>query len=355
MVDDESDLVWTVARHFRRARPDYEFQGFSDPAKALRAINESPPHFLITDLRMQGLDGLELVQVARQRAPDLLVLVVTAYGTPEVRERAHELGVLEVVEKPFDHRKLLETVDRALAKLSRFSGQVSLPMLSDLIQMLAMSQRDGALRVTQGDDSGRLWFTGGRVVHCTFGELEGSEAFRRLLRLQHGKFQTDYEVSPPKRSIDEPLDLLLLESARQNDEEARETGTVQGSLALLLERADAWQSLAAAERPIGADPFLALTSLDESQAIVLVADEDEAVSWIGSWADDLIEAASALAPDETRGSVEWLQNGASWIVLWDRRLGISVAYREATPRDWSATAFRTRVARLAEILIGREE
>lgn len=352
MVDDESDLVWTVSRHFRRARPDYEFRGFSDPIKALQAINEDPPHFLITDLRMQGLDGLELVQVARERSPDLLVLVVTAYGTPEVHARARELGALAVVEKPFDHRDLLQTVDQALVRLTRFSGQVSLPLLSDLIQMLAMSQRDGALSVTQGDESGQLWFSGGRVVHCTFGEHVGREAFRHLLRLQRGKFQTHYEVTPPETTIEESLDLLLLESARQNDEEARATGTLSGSLALLLERAELWQSVPADERPVGAQPFLALSSIDEGQAIVLISEADREVDWIGSWVDGVIDAARALDSEETRGSVEWLEGETSWIVLWNVSLGLTVIYREAVTRDWRASDFRARAARLTKLLLG---
>ncbi|MEM6794633.1 MAG: response regulator, partial [Acidobacteriota bacterium] len=214
MVDDEADLVWTLTRHFQRELPDFEFLGFSDPAEALQAFNEKPPHLLITDLRMKTLDGLELVRVARERAPDLLVLVITAYGTPEIRERAQQLGVLEIVDKPFDHRWLIQRVQQALARLSTFSGQLSLPMLSDLVQILALSRRTGSLKVTERDEGGQVWFEDGKVAHCVFGDIEGRDAFAQLMRLQRGKFQMGYDDEPPKRTIDETLDGLLLDSMR---------------------------------------------------------------------------------------------------------------------------------------------
>ncbi|MEO1368403.1 MAG: response regulator [Acidobacteriota bacterium] len=352
MVDDEADLVWTTTRHFQRELPDFDFQGFSDPVEALKAFNEKPPHLLITDLRMKALDGLELVRVVRERSPDLMVLVVTAYGTPEIRQQALELGVLEIVEKPFDHRWLLQRVQQALARLSTFSGQLSLPMLSDLVQILALSRRTGSLRVSQGDQDGKIWFHDGQVVHAAHDGVEGRSAFQELMRFQRGKFQMGYDEEAPVRSIDEPLEGLLLDSLRLIDEENKSSELAEPAalasqpLSEVLRRAEHWQQLPASAKQLGRAPFLALVSVEPGTSVVLEADEESVIEHAAPWIRDLVRESCALNPQATRGSSEWHEVGRAWAMLWDLRLGAIAAYGEARGDGWQSSEFRRRVSRV---------
>ncbi|MEL7059953.1 MAG: response regulator [Acidobacteriota bacterium] len=362
MVDDEADLVWTTTRHFRRERPDLEFRGFSDPIEALQAINKNPPHLLITDLRMEKLDGLELIQVARERSPDLLVLIATAYSSPEVSARASELGALRVFEKPYNHRELISTVDRALVKLSSFSGQLSLPVLSDLVQMLALSQRVAALRITQGEASGVMWFDRGELVHCEYGEIEGRPAFLELLRLKRGKFQMEYEEPAPKRTIEEPVNHLLLDSFREIDESNRdaeaatnelETGTngqAASAFSNVLASADRWLHLSADKRTLGEQPFVGLVSLHDSTALILEADNDEALEHVGPWVTAMITAASRLdaAPE---GSLRWFDETRAWSIAWRSDRDAAVVYGERRGAAWRSGAFEQRAAKVFTTLL----
>ncbi|MEO1083607.1 MAG: response regulator [Acidobacteriota bacterium] len=350
MVDDEADLVWTVTRHFQRELPDFDFQGFSDPVEALKAFNESPPHLLITDLRMRALDGLELVRVARERSPDLMVLVVTAYGTPEIRQQALELGVLEIIEKPFDHRWLLQRVQQALTRLSTFSGQLSLPMLSDLVQILALSRRTGSLQVSQGAESGKIWFRDGQVAHATFGELEGREAFQELMRFQRGKFQMGYDEEAPRMTVDEPLEGLLLDSLRLIDESNRPSELTEAEelagkpMSVVLRIAEYWQQLPASAKQLGASPFLAVVSVNDGTSVVLEAEDESVIEHAAPWIRSLVHDGCALNPEAKRGSAEWFETNRAWSLLWDLSLGAIAAYGEKRGEGWQSARFRRRIS-----------
>ena len=98
MVDDENDLVWTVTRQFQRRRPTYSFVGLSDPVRALAEINSDPPDLLITDVRMPSLSGVELIRTARIRDPSMPVIVITAFGTSDLRRELEGIGSIRLLE-----------------------------------------------------------------------------------------------------------------------------------------------------------------------------------------------------------------------------------------------------------------
>jgi CheY-like chemotaxis protein len=63
---------------------------------------------VLSDINMPGMDGLQLLGEIKQRRPDLLVMMVTAYGDDERRRRARELGAFEFINKPVDFDQLKE-------------------------------------------------------------------------------------------------------------------------------------------------------------------------------------------------------------------------------------------------------
>jgi DNA-binding NtrC family response regulator len=116
MVDDEEDLVWSTARRLRRDRPDLDAVGFADPQAALAELRRQPPDLLITDVRMPGMTGLELMMAARASVPELPVVVITAYGGPEVLAEVRRRGAVDYLEKPFTFAALTACIDRLLAR-----------------------------------------------------------------------------------------------------------------------------------------------------------------------------------------------------------------------------------------------
>lgn len=219
IVDDEVDLLNSLAQRIRTAQPNIEVIALTDPTEALQRIRADEYVLVITDVRMPGLTGLELLLHARERWPDLPFVVMTAFPTESVRREAMSLGV-HYIEKPFPFPSLLATVEEVLAHRDTpgFSGAVSSATLPDLVQLFFMSGSTGALRVWHNDDTGSIWFDRGAIVDAHAGILSGREAIFEMISWEGGKFAMDLKVAPPSRSVQEGTTGLILEALRRLDE-----------------------------------------------------------------------------------------------------------------------------------------
>ena len=87
--------------------------------QALRILKDfvaikDPIDLLVTDLRMPGMDGLELIRLARIISPPLKTLLMTAYGNDEIRKAVDLLGACGYLEKPFSPNRALRLIDKYL-------------------------------------------------------------------------------------------------------------------------------------------------------------------------------------------------------------------------------------------------
>jgi CheY-like chemotaxis protein len=96
------------------SRSGYYVEAVQDGTEALRRIEESSFDLLLTDIRMPGLDGLELARLVRRRFPELGVLLVTAYMQDALG--ATDLGSagVDVLSKPFNLSELIDRVETCL-------------------------------------------------------------------------------------------------------------------------------------------------------------------------------------------------------------------------------------------------
>ena len=112
LLDDEARLVEILAMVLRRE--GYEVHGFTDPGAALEALEAREFDLLVTDLKMPGQDGLEVLRRARKHAPELPVILITAHATVPTAVAALREGAFDYVQKPFDNDELRALVKRAL-------------------------------------------------------------------------------------------------------------------------------------------------------------------------------------------------------------------------------------------------
>src|SRR4051794_9908950 len=112
VVDDEPLIRWSIAETLGAA--GHQVLEAEDAASALRAITASPrPHLVLLDFRLPDSNDLGLLAKIRQLVPDTSVIMMTAFGTPEVTAGALKLGASRVLNKPFNMHEL-EAVVRAL-------------------------------------------------------------------------------------------------------------------------------------------------------------------------------------------------------------------------------------------------
>jgi two-component system, response regulator, stage 0 sporulation protein F len=111
VVDDEPDIAELFRQRFRREarQGTYVLHFAGSGTEALvRLAEEIQPTLVavLSDINMPGMDGLELLGEIRQRRPDLPVMMVTAYGDDERRQKARELGAVEFMTKSVDFDRL---------------------------------------------------------------------------------------------------------------------------------------------------------------------------------------------------------------------------------------------------------
>jgi len=95
----------------------------------LDALERRPYEAVITDLRMPGMDGMELLAEIKRRWPELPVVMLTAHGTVTLAVEAMKAGAVEFVLKPFDREELLYVVRKALATAEATAGKA--PQVAD--------------------------------------------------------------------------------------------------------------------------------------------------------------------------------------------------------------------------------
>ncbi|MBE0624364.1 MAG: sigma 54-interacting transcriptional regulator [Burkholderiales bacterium] len=115
LVDDDRDILKLVSMRLNAS--GYEVQAVESGNAALAALATSRPQLVITDLKMDGMDGMALFEAIHDRAPTLPVIILTAHGTIPDAVAATKRGVFGFLPKPFDNQALLQQVAQAL-KLS---------------------------------------------------------------------------------------------------------------------------------------------------------------------------------------------------------------------------------------------
>jgi len=241
LVDDEQELVRATLRRLERLFPDLRVAGFSDAGSALADIRREAPNVLVTDLRMPGMSGLELLLAARSIVPQLPVVLVTAFGTPELGAELRRSPGIEFLEKPFAIDALVAAIERTAAANHGWSGAVAQAELTDLVQMYVLGQTSGRLEIRQGSDCGEMWFDQGRIVHASCGELLGEEAFYRMMTWKNGQFALGRDGGPtPGANIEVGWQHLLLEGARRMDDAQHgdaeaDSGDAENDLSRLFE------------------------------------------------------------------------------------------------------------------------
>ena len=116
VVDDDASLRRILELQLEEA--GYEVRTARDPAEALARLEESTPALVLTDLKMPGASGLDLLRTLRARHPELTVIIITAFGSIETAVEAMKAGAYDYLTKPIDYEQLLLVVRRALERQS---------------------------------------------------------------------------------------------------------------------------------------------------------------------------------------------------------------------------------------------
>jgi CheY-like chemotaxis protein len=212
------------------------------PDALLKAVDQ-PPDMLISDYRMTGMDGRQLVEKLRARPATMNVAVVLLATKADIAERLNlERGVDEFIEKPFYLREAVQRIKRvidkiALEKMARavpadgaLRGNLSQMNVIDLMQSLEMGRKSCLLSLTHGADRCDVYIVDGQISHATYGPIKGDQAVYKVLAWEEGNFQIDFEGRSAEQTTTRSTQGLMMEGLRILDESRRDgEGTQEGN------------------------------------------------------------------------------------------------------------------------------
>ncbi len=220
IVDDEETLTWSLKKTLSRDREIYEVEVANDGKQALSLIENQSFDVIVLDIRLPGINGLDLLVKIKQQTPSTKVIIMTAYGSSAIRAKAMAMGSLFYIEKPFEIEDLRGLILKALRQEENkgFKGSITGLQLPDLIQMNCISQITTALYVEKGERQGIIYFEDGQITHAKVGGVEGEDALFTILSWSSGSFKFVGGQKTPYRSITANWEYLLVEGMRKTDE-----------------------------------------------------------------------------------------------------------------------------------------
>jgi CheY-like chemotaxis protein len=122
LVDDEREFVQTLSERLQLR--DMGSAVAYDGESALSLVHDDDPEVMIIDLKMPGIDGMQILKQVKATRPEIEVIVLTGHGSEDDRKRCMELGAFAYMQKPVDIDELSETLKKAHEKINRHrSGQ----------------------------------------------------------------------------------------------------------------------------------------------------------------------------------------------------------------------------------------
>jgi len=117
VLDDETIVLKRLKPALEKA--GYEVEAFSRSSDASNRIMEKQFDIVVTDLKMEGLDGMQFLTQVKELSPKTEVVVITGFATMETAKESFKKGVFDFLAKPFKLGEILETVKKAEKKIKQ--------------------------------------------------------------------------------------------------------------------------------------------------------------------------------------------------------------------------------------------
>jgi CheY-like chemotaxis protein/predicted regulator of Ras-like GTPase activity (Roadblock/LC7/MglB family) len=228
IVDDEELFLRTVADGFATHADRVSVLTAPNGRAAVEILGQRHVDLVVTDLRMPEMDGFQLIAHMSRACPEVPVMVMTAFGTPEIEGRLERDGVSRILDKPLDFPELADRIFEALEASA--SGHLRGITLPTLLQMVAADRKTCTVRVRTRDATGLLYFKAGELLDAETGDLRGEAAACAIVTWSRPEIEILGGRVQRTRTMKRSLSELLMEGFRQLDE--RERGRQQAGGAL---------------------------------------------------------------------------------------------------------------------------
>jgi len=218
-VDDDPAWLRLIQAELEEHTNSFVVVVADSGSAALDILKDNNISLVVSDLRMPGMDGFDLLAAILKVYPDIPVFIVTAYDKPKTREVVFKSGAAGYLKKPFSGDELAEEILNTLQKKSE-GGNLHNVSLDTFLQLIEMEQQTCTLRIInkKQNTGGVIFFRDGDIMNARIGDQQGKAAAYEILSWSRVSLTIEHDCVFHDKKINGDLQAILLDSMRSKDE-----------------------------------------------------------------------------------------------------------------------------------------
>ncbi len=216
IVDDDENFLHSLIDGFKSFEDQFGIMTAHNGEEAIAILDEQDIHLVLTDLKMPKMDGFALVAHLSSHHPTIPVIVMTAFGTPDMEESLKEIGAFQYIEKPIDFNLLVTKILNGLD--GRSKGFITGISLSSFLQLLEIDKKTCTVTVRSGQYHGNMYFKNGDLLDADTDDLVGIDAAFEIVSWKNVEIVLANSCAHKEHNISNTLGFILLEASRRQDE-----------------------------------------------------------------------------------------------------------------------------------------
>lgn len=216
IVDDEKLFLASLTEGLASHGGEFQVVTAANGRQAVDIINSRPVDLVVTDLKMPVMDGFQFLAHLMNENFNFPVIVMTAFGTPEIENQIRDFQAFGYLEKPIDFQKLTEKISEGLSQTE--GGHLKGISLFSFLQLLQMEQKTCLLKTRAKGREGTLAFYKGELFDAVYDNRTGEEAALEIVCWEDAEIEIANIFKKVKRRIEKPLTNILMDAAKAKDE-----------------------------------------------------------------------------------------------------------------------------------------
>jgi len=219
IVDDDKDLLVSLKEGLGKYNETFSVFTSENGLDATEKLKKHTISLVVTDLKMEPMDGFSLLSHIMENYPDIPVIIITGYSTPEMEKLAKKGGAVGYISKPFIIKDLAV---KMLTTLRREADGGTLHNVSSgmFLQLVEMEQKTCTIRLedTSSGRKGVLFFKDGELFDARMNDLQSKDAAYEIFSWDQVVLSIQNVCQVKENKIQSDLQGLILEAMRLKDE-----------------------------------------------------------------------------------------------------------------------------------------
>ncbi len=219
IVDDDQAFLRLIQKDLEGFSESFNVLTAESGSAALALLAKTYVSFVVSDLRMPGMDGFELLSSILKKFPDIPVYMMTSYDKPKTKDVVIKSGAAGYLKKPFTAIELYGAITKTLNKKAE-GGNLHNVTLETFLQLIEMEQQTSTLRIVdkKEEKGGVLFFRNGELMNARIGDRLGKDAAYEILSWSNVSLSIEQDCIFQEKLIQGDLQAILLDAMRVKDE-----------------------------------------------------------------------------------------------------------------------------------------